>query len=116
MDRQMETALHNFKRCAEDAPEGTYEEAKRLNNLLGETVDQFMRDLRALGLKADTCDLAFEVEATLYNYVKRSNPDGTMFPVSEGFGSSMGGPARERVIAQAARDRDCLRDAGAIPN
>lgn len=116
MDRHMETALRNFKRCAEEAPEGTYEEAKSLNSLIGEAVDQLMRDVRALGLKADACDLAFEVEATIYDYVKRSNPDGTMFPVSEGFGSAMDGPARERVIAQAASNRDFLRGVGAIPN
>jgi len=116
MSREMQSALSNFKRCVEEAPEGTYEEAKRLNAVIGGAVDQLMRDLRALGLKADTCDRAFELEAAMYAYAKQSNPDATVFPVSEGFGSSMDGPARERVLAQAALNRDFLRGIGTAAN
>lgn len=113
MSREMQNALSNFKRCAEEAPEGTYEEAKCLNNVIGGAVDQLMRDLRAMGLNADASDRAFELEAAIYAYVKQSNPDATVFPVSEGFGSSMDGPERERVLAQAASNRDFLLGIGA---
>lgn len=106
----MKTDLANFKRCAEDAPEGTYEEAKRLNAIIGDAVDRLMRDLRAMGLKADACDRAFELEAAMYAYAKKSNPDATVFPVSEGFGSSMDGPERGRVLAQAASNRSFLAE------
>ena len=101
-------ALDNFRRCAEDAPAGTYDEAKVLAPLLGETCDTFMRDLRALGLRADNCDLIHEVEAALYEYVKRSNPDATMFPLAEGFGQAMRGPERDRVVAEAASNHAFL--------
>ena len=67
-----------------------------------------MREVRGLGLKADTCDLIFEVEAAIYDYLRRSNPEAAVFPTAEGFGSSMDGPARERVLEQAARDRAFL--------
>lgn len=116
MSREIQNALTNFKRCAEDAPEGIYEEAKRLNEVIGGAVDQLMRDLREMGLKADSCDRAFELEAAMYAYVKQSNPDATVFLISEGFGSSLGGPERERVLAQAASNRDFLRGIGATAN
>jgi hypothetical protein len=48
MSSEMQSALTSFKRCAEEAPEGTYEEAKRLNAVIGSAVDQLMRDLRPL--------------------------------------------------------------------
>lgn len=111
----MSTAtLTNFKRCAEEAPEGTYDEAKSLNDAIGNAVDQLIRDIRALGLKADTCDRAFALEAAIYTYVKQSNPDCSLFAMAEGFGASMDGPPRERVIAQARQDRCFLRSIGAV--
>ena len=100
--------LKKLKACADMAPAGTYEDAKALNEVIGDAVDNLMRELRALGLKADNCDRAFELEAAIYAYVKASNPGGTIFTTAEGFGDAMSGPARERVIAQAARDRDFL--------
>jgi len=114
MNREMEAALRNFKQCADEAPKGTYEDAKQLNNVVGNACDQLMKDIRALGLKADACDLIFEVEAAIYDYVKRSNPESSLFPVAEGFGSAMAGPARDRVLAQTVSNRDFLRGIGAI--
>lgn len=96
MNREQLAALSNFKRCAETAPEGTHDEAKRLNEVIGETCDQLIRNIKALGLQADPCDLIFAVEASIYNYVKRSNPDATLFPVSEGFGSAVVGMGDNR--------------------
>lgn len=114
MSHQLKTALTNFKSCADLAPEGAYEEAKRLNLVIGEACNQLIQSIRALGLKADNCDLIFEVEAAIYDYVKRSNPESTLFPVSEGFGEAMDGPARSRVIEQAKNDVAFLRGAGVI--
>lgn len=109
MDRNLLTALENFKQCADEAPEGCYEEAKRLNRVIGGACTSLMQEIRGLELKADTCDLIFVVEAAIYDYVRRSNPDATVFAAAEGFGSSLIGPARERVLAQALSDRDFLR-------
>jgi len=107
-NHQLRIALENFKRCADEAPEGCYEQAKALNAVIGEACDNLMRELRALGLKASAADLAFDLEAAIYNYARGSNPNATVFPTAEGFGSSMDGPARERVLAQAASNRDAL--------
>ena len=106
---EMRNALTNFKACAAEAPEGCYEEAKALNALIGEACDNLMLELRAIGLKASANDLAFDLEAAMYGYARRSNPDATVFPTAEGFGSSMAGAARDRVLAQAARSMDFLR-------
>jgi len=96
----MDNAFSDFRDCVNEAPDGSYQQAKDLSALLGETCDQFMRDVRALGLKADNCDLIYAVEAALYDYVKKSNLESTLFPMAEGFGSAMNGPARSRVLAQ----------------
>ena len=108
MNHTITTSLANFKACVEDAPEGTYVEAKNLNEVIGDTCDQLIRNLRVIGLKANNCDLIYNLEATIYDYVKRSNPDHAMFAVSEGFGSSMNSLARKRVIEHAERSRDFL--------
>ena len=106
--------LDQFKRCADEAPQGMYAEARALNAVIGDACDGLMRELRALGLKADNCDLIRHVEATIYDYVKQSNPESTFFPVAEGFGAAMDGPAASRVWAQSQRDRDFLRATGAL--
>lgn len=106
MNDAMKAALSNFRACAEDAPSGTYTEVKQLAGVIGKACDNLIKDVRAIGLRADTCDLIFVVEAVIYDYVKRSNPDEGLFPAAEGFGLSMNTEARERVIANAERDRD----------
>ena len=112
IDHALRNALTNFKACADEAPEGCYEDAKALNAVIGEACDNLMRELCALGLKASASDLAFDLEAAIYDYARRSNPCATVFPTAEGFGSGMSGPARERVLAQAASSRDFLRSLG----
>ena len=99
----------NLQRLARSAFEGCYEEAKAIDAAIGEACDNLMRALRALGLKASAADLAFDREAAIYDYTRRSNPDATVFPTAEGFGSGLNGPVRERVLGQAARSRDFPR-------
>lgn len=106
--RGLNSALANFERCADEAPKGTYEQAKQVAELIRALTKGLIHDLRAMGLEADTCDGIREVEAVIYGYIKQSNPAGTVFPTAEGFGLSLDGPARECVLAQAVRDRDLL--------
>ncbi len=94
MNTSLGNALNNFKQCADEAPEGTFEDAKRIKSIIGDACDTLMHEVRALGLKADACDLIFEVEASMYDYIRRSNPDATVFPTAEGFGSALNGPSR----------------------
>lgn len=85
-----------------------------MRSTIGDTADTLLRDIRGLGLKANNCDLIYSVEIAIYDYVKHSNPDSNLFTLAEGFGSSMGGPARERVLAQTERDMDQLRELGVV--
>lgn len=105
---ELHADLGYFKACAEEAPEGCYEQAKAVKELIGDTCDSLMRELRGLGLKANAGDRAFDLEAAIYDYIRRSNPEETVFPTAEGFGRGLEGPARERVMAQAASARDFL--------
>lgn len=109
MNSEQLNSFSNFRDCVSDAPEGTYDAAKELAGIIGDAMDDLMRNLRAAGFKANNCDKAFRLEAAIYDYVKSSNPDATVFPVSEGFGGSMSLPVRERAIVQAERNRDFLR-------
>lgn len=101
-------ALNDFERCAEMAPERTYQLAKDLAQEMGDIVDDVISRVRALGLQADNCDKVRRLHEALYQYVKDSNPGHTMFPTAEGFGEHVDGPAGPRMIEQAAKARDFL--------
>lgn len=107
--------LSLLEACASNAPAGTYEHAKQIDAFFAETYLHLRRELAALGLELDNSDKYREFESVLYGLIKASNPGASTFAVSEGFGSAMNGPARERVIAQAARDLESLRALGVIP-
>ncbi len=98
-----------LERCAEKAPDGTYALSKATVETIGEIADDIMRRVRALGLRANNCDGIREVEAVIYGYVADANPDSEL-RVGEGFGEHVDGPAGERVLAQAVRDRDFIRN------
>lgn len=111
--RALSAQLSNLESCAENAPDGAYDHAKQISALMGETFDHLRTELAAIGLKLNNSDKYREFEAVLYGLIKESNPDCYTFDVSEGFGSSMDGPARERVIAQAAASVAFLKGEGA---
>lgn len=101
--------LSKFETCASDAPQGTCEDAKALNAFFSDLFEFARTELAKLDLKIPNDDRYREVEAVFYGAIKSANPDSTMFPIAEGFGAAMDGPARERVLAQAVRDRDFIR-------
>jgi len=98
----------NFKQCADEAPDGTYEACKDIAAVVDGAAKELFDKTKLLGLKANTCDGIREVEAVIYGFIKDSNPDSPVFPTSEGFGEGLQGPARERILAQAASNRDFL--------
>lgn len=109
---ELSAQLSNLEACAENAPEGAYEDAKALNAFFADTYQHLREELKALGLGLDNSDKYREFESVLYGLIKQSNPDCYTFAVSEGFGSAMDGPARERVIAQAASNVAFLKNVG----
>jgi hypothetical protein len=82
-DNQDVLRLQRFQALAEISKPGAFDEAGALNELLQETTNSFMRELRALGLKADACDHAYRLEAALYAYVRASNPANVMLAQAE---------------------------------
>ncbi|MFC4236363.1 hypothetical protein ACFOY8_14255 [Thalassospira xianhensis] len=106
---QMKDRFRNLRRCAEDAPEGTYETAKQVHELIGDTCDRVIREIMELGLKADKLDVAFALETALYQYVLDSNKEATLFASAEGFGAAMDGPNRDRILATTKQNRDVLQ-------
>ncbi|TAL65670.1 MAG: hypothetical protein EPN79_10835 [Burkholderiaceae bacterium] len=83
------TAFDNFKACTEEAPKDSHKEAKTLREAIGNQTDDLIQGIRALGLKADNCDMAYQIESSIYNYVKLSNPGNPMFAQAESFGASV---------------------------
>lgn len=68
------TNFDKFKRICQESRDGDNEEAKALEEVIGDMCDCLIKNLRAIGLKADNCDLIYELEAQIYHYVVRSNP------------------------------------------
>lgn len=105
----LRTNLVNFKLCAEHAPEGTYLEAKKLNELITSATTNFFAELELSGLNAGTDELKHHAEAALYDYVKKANAPKTIFALAEDFGRSVAGPDGGQVVEQAATDRDAVK-------
>ena len=104
--RALNTALCELEACADNAPAGTYQDAKDAAHLISELGAHILAECRAAGFRADNCDGLRTIEAAIYGMLRDANP--LRFSAAEGFGQSMETDARERVIAQAARNRDFL--------
>ena len=102
-------AFANFRACADEAPDGTYEDCKRLRDFIGEIADEIMRRGRKeFNIPTTGTDAMHNVEATIYDYLKGCDPNFGRYAVAEGFGEHVNGPARERVLANTVRDRDAF--------
>lgn len=110
--RELNRRLTLIERCAEEAPEGTYEVAKRAAAAIADCANAVRYALRANGFKMLNDDRLRTVEAAIYGYLLESNPDETGLIMGEGFGEHVDGPAGERVKAQAIRERDALKSLG----
>ena len=108
-NRTMNDRLRNLERCAEYAPEGTYEQVKKAVNAIHEAADDMRLTFNQAGLLAMADDRLRNFEVAMYEYMLACNPDANELLTGEGFGKAMTGPSRFRVMAQAASDRDFLR-------
>ena len=105
----LRTNLVNFKLCAEHAPEGTYIEAKKLNELLSSATKSLVAELELCGLNPGTDELKQHAEAALYDYVKKANAQMNIFALAEEFGRTVSGPDGGQVVEQTATDRDAVK-------
>lgn len=106
--RQANERLTNLERCAEIAPARMYEQAKDIAGIVGGVSNFLLSAVREAGLIAPNSDALREVEAVIYNYIREGNPTAYELISAEGFGEHVAGPAGERVLAGAIRDRDSL--------
>lgn len=90
--------------CAREAPHGTYEDAKKLDEFFRELFSHMKSELQGIGLKLPNDDRYREIEAAIYAMLGAANPEATLFAVAEGFGEAIqqGGEVRARVLRQAA--------------
>jgi len=102
------TQFQRLARCVEEAPRATYVDAKNLRTLIGDAFDAFNASLREAGLAVDNTDKAFELEAHMYEYVKRCNPEAYFLMTAEGFGHHIDGPARERILQNLRESRETV--------
>lgn len=74
MKKYLRESLSNFREGMNRVDPDKYPDMLTAFNIIDKTMDEMMLRLRYEGLKAHTCDHAFDVEAAIYNYVKVSNP------------------------------------------
>lgn len=107
--RELNDRLSNLERCAEMAPECTYERGKEAAAAIADASNAILAAFRAHGFNAGNDDRLRNIEAALYGYLLQSNSDEIdELRVSEGFGEHVDGPAGSRVIAQAIQNREAL--------
>lgn len=98
-----------IERAAEEAPEGTFEQTKRVAEAVGDASKAVMAALRDHDLVALNGDKLREVEAMIFGYLVAGNPlVADELAAAEGFAEALDGPAAQRVRDQLVRDRDAL--------
>jgi hypothetical protein len=110
-NRELNERLTNLEQCAELAPDGTYDEAKRAVGAVNEAIEAVRAAIREAGFKINGSDPCRDLEAAIYGYLLVSNPDAYGLMTGEGFGKSMDSPKRGLLIAKAAANRDAFTQA-----
>lgn len=108
-NRELNRRLTNLEDCAREAPEGAYDDVKATTEAIGDIANNIMQTLRAVGLKAPGDDSLRDIEAAIYGYILRNNPDAYGLIAGEGFGEHVNGPARQRILATAAANVEFFR-------
>lgn len=96
----------NLCRCAETAPEGLFGEALNIRTYVTDASTAIMTGLLQGHLGSSVGAPWSELQAAIYAYIRRSNPDRVVFSTAEFWGATIDtpeGPAmRERVLAGVA--------------
>lgn len=107
--RELNDRLTRLERCAERAPEHTYDQAKAAAAAIGDASQGILDAFRRHGFKVHNNDRLRNLEAAIYGFMLEANPDACGLITGEGFGEHIDGPAGERVMANAIRDRDVIK-------
>lgn len=103
--RPLNNRLTHLERCAQMAPDGTYQRAKDAAAAIADASNGILDSLRSHGFAAPNGDQLRDLEAAIYGYLLDGNPaDHNGLAVGEGFGEHIDGPASDRVMANTVRD------------
>lgn len=108
-NRALCARLSNLEACAEHAPEGTFEQAKKIATFIHDHSGDLLRWLKNEGFKAGNDDRLRNLEVALYGYILTSNPDGEEFAAAEGFGALVDDPQFEAIKKRVAEDKAFLK-------
>lgn len=101
--------FQHFLVCVDNAPTGTFEDAKEIRDMMGTTVDNMIKEAQALDLDVCNSDGAFNLEIEIYGWLRRKNVD--RFNQFEAFGKCFDEAdefLRERILRGLTSDRDFL--------
>ena len=107
----------SFRYACEEAPEGVFEQAKEIREMIGNLADQFVEQARALGLDVCNCDGIHHVEATMFDQLRRKNPNSEI-EGAIGLGRALEDAphdpmglhgSKQAILAGLTRDRDFIR-------
>ncbi|UIS25273.1 hypothetical protein [Erythrobacter phage vB_EliS-L02] len=103
---------NNFRTAMDEAPSGLFEATRAMFRSLDDGVGDLLKGFDADGLVYDNCDQIFEIEALLFDMLRRKNPIlQSEIASAIGLGETLSTASREvreRVLAGLERDRDFL--------
>lgn len=106
--RKLNNRLSLIERCAEIAPDGTYQRAKDAAAAVADASNGILAAFRDHGFNTLNDDRLRNLEAAIYGYLLEGNPDECGLMTGEGFGEHVDGPAGEYIMANTIRDRNAL--------
>src|SRR5215469_12876877 len=105
-NRDLNRRLENLEACFENAPVGTYQQAKDTVEAIWHLSNEILHTFRGYGFQAGNDDRLRNLEVAIYGYFLESNPDACFVHSAEGFGRHMDNPLlRDRIITDAAANR-----------
>jgi hypothetical protein len=78
------TAFQHFLVCVDNAPEGTFVDAKEIRETIGDLADRLLMAANEHDLKVCNCDGIFNLEIEVYGCLRAQNED--RFLGAEGYG------------------------------
>ena len=106
-----------FEVACSEAPEGMFLQAREIRDrVLGYSADEFLRVTKSNGLETDNCDGIREVEALMFDLVRKKNPDSEI-EAAIGLGRVLRDApsdrmrlhgSKEAILDRLQRDRDFI--------
>lgn len=100
-----------FCEGVESAPEGTFQRAREIYNVIDTTMDTMFAEARDVSLALDNSDGAMEIEIAIFDMICTKNNADTEIQAAIGLGRTLLDypETRRRVLDGLVRDRDFLR-------